>query len=222
MHCEIEFPFLSMVVSGGHSAVYIVRDIGDYEEVASTRDDSAGEAFDKGAKMLGLGYPGGKVIDDLAKQGNRRAIAFPRGRVKADALAMSFSGLKTALWDYLGSNANPAGNAGPAGNASKLCIEDICASFQEAVVDVLVQKTLAARARTGHSRIVLGGGVAANPRLRTAMQQCCTEKGLQLFMPSPIFCTDNAAMIAVAGYYQFLKGDRVDPDTDAYSRSPLH
>jgi N6-L-threonylcarbamoyladenine synthase len=137
MHEEIPYPFLSMVVSGGHSSLYLVRDIGNYEEVASTRDDSAGEAFDKGAKMLGLGFPGGKVIDDLAKKGNARAIAFPRGRVKADPLALSFSGMKTALWDYLTSK------------NGDVVVEDVCASFQEAIVDVLVARATAAMQRFG-------------------------------------------------------------------------
>lgn len=183
MHREIEFPFLSMVVSGGHSSLYLVRGIGDYEEVASTRDDSAGEAFDKGAKMLGLGYPGGKVIDDLAKKGDRRAVAFPRGRVKADPLALSFSGLKTALWDFLSSQ-----------HGKKVVVEDVCASFQEAIVDVLVARAVTAMDRFGIDRVAVAGGVSANSRLRERMEEAAPGA----VFPPMKFCTDNAAMIVYA------------------------
>ncbi len=182
MHRELEFPFLSMVVSGGHSSLYLVRAIGDYEEVASTRDDSAGEAFDKGAKMLGLGYPGGKVIDDLAKKGDRCAIRFPRGRVKADPLALSFSGMKTALWDFL------------AARPGQIVVEDVCASFQEAIVDVLVARAIAAMERFGVDRVAVAGGVSANSRLRERMEEAAPGA---VFPPMKL-CTDNAAMIAYA------------------------
>jgi len=204
MHREIDFPFLSMVVSGGHSSLYLVRDIGDYEEVASTRDDSAGEAFDKGAKMLGLGYPGGKVIDDLARQGNRRAIAFPRGRVKADPLALSFSGLKTALWDYL------------AANAGKVVVEDVCASFQEAIVDVLVARAIAAMERFDVDRVAVAGGVSANSRLRERMEEAAPGA----VFPPMRFCTDNAAMIAHAAVRRLERGLSCD-DLEVRSRLPL-
>jgi len=204
MHREIDFPFLSMVVSGGHSSLYLVRDVGDYEEVASTRDDSAGEAFDKGAKMLGLGYPGGKVIDDLARQGNRRAIAFPRGRVKADPLALSFSGLKTALWDYL------------AANAGKVVVEDVCASFQEAIVDVLVARAIAAMERFDVDRVAVAGGVSANSRLRERMEEAAPGA----VFPPMRFCTDNAAMIAHAAVRRLERGLSCD-DLEVRSRLPL-
>jgi N6-L-threonylcarbamoyladenine synthase len=204
MHEEIGFPFLSMVVSGGHSSLYLVRDVGNYEEVASTRDDSAGEAFDKGAKMLGLGYPGGKVIDDLAKKGDHRAIAFPRGRVKADPLALSFSGLKTALWDYLGSR------------KSDVAVEDICASFQEAIVDVLVARAVTAMERFGIDRVAVAGGVSANSRLRVRMQEAAPGS----VFPPMKYCTDNAAMIVYAAARRLERGLACD-DLEVRSRLPL-
>ena len=208
-----EFPYTSLIVSGGNTSLYAVQDPVTYTRLGRSRDDAAGEAFDKVAKLLDLGYPGGPVISKLALEGNPAAIAFPRAWLGEDSLDFSFSGLKTSVVNHV--NTQRRTNL-------PFALADICASFQEAVVSVLVKKTLAAAAQTGHTRIVLGGGVAANTRLRTVMQQHCAEKGLQLFMPSPVFCTDNAAMIAVAGYHQFLRGDRVNPDTDAYSRSPLN
>ena len=206
---DIAFPFLSMVVSGGHSSLYVVRDIGDYEEVSATRDDSAGEAFDKGAKMLGLGYPGGKVIDDLAKKGNPKAIAFPRGRVKEDPLALSFSGMKTALWDYLA--ANP--------DRTRASTEDVCASFQEAIVDVLVARVAAAIEITGIDRVAVAGGVSANSRLRTRMQDAAPGA---VFPPMSL-CTDNAAMIGHAAACRIERG--LEPgesdNLEVRSRLPL-
>jgi N6-L-threonylcarbamoyladenine synthase len=204
MHKELGFPFLSMVVSGGHSSLYLVRDVGNYEEVACTRDDSAGEAFDKGAKMLGLGYPGGKVIDDLAKRGNAKAIAFPRGRVKADPLALSFSGLKTALWDYLRSK------------NGDVVIEDVCASFQEAIVDVLVQRAVAAMDRFGVDRVAVAGGVSANSRLRVRMEEAAPGA----VFPPMKYCTDNAAMIVYAAARRLERGLACD-ELEVRSRSPL-
>jgi N6-L-threonylcarbamoyladenine synthase len=201
---EIDMPFLSMVVSGGHSSIYIVRDIAEYEEVAATRDDSAGEAFDKGAKMLGLGYPGGKVIDDLSKKGDRDAVRFPRARVKADALAMSFSGLKTALWDYLAASSASAG------------IENVCASFQEAIVDVLVRRATAAMEQFGIERVAVAGGVSANSRLRERMQEAAPGA---VFPPMSL-CTDNAAMIAHVVVRRLERGLAAS-DLDVRSRLPL-
>jgi N6-L-threonylcarbamoyladenine synthase len=201
---EMEFPFLSMVVSGGHSSIYVVREVGDYEEIAATRDDSAGEAFDKGAKMLGLGYPGGKVIDDLAKTGDPKAIAFPRGRVKADPLALSFSGMKTALWDYLSYD------------RPKASVEDVCASFQEAIVDVLVRRATMAMEIVGVDRVAVAGGVSANSRLRTRMQEAAPGA---VFPPMHL-CTDNAAMIAHAAVRRLEAGLDCS-DLDVKSRLPL-
>ena len=204
MHREIAFPFLSMVVSGGHSSLYLVRAIGEYEEIASTRDDSAGEAFDKGAKMLGLGYPGGKVIDDMAKAGNRRAVDFPRGRVKGDALALSFSGMKTSLWDYLGAR------------DGKVVVEDVCASFQEAIVDVLVKRATSAMDLLGIDRVAVSGGVSANSRLRQRMEEAAPGA----VFPPLRYCTDNAAMIGHACVRRLEAGLSCD-DLDVRSRSPL-
>lgn len=201
---ELEMPFLSMVVSGGHSAIYLVREVGDYVEITATRDDSAGEAFDKGAKMLGLGYPGGKVVDDLARKGNARAVAFPRGRVKKDPLALTFSGLKTALWTFLCERDAPPP------------IEDLCASFQEAIVDVLVDRALAAVELAGTARVAVAGGVSANSRLREKMAAAIPGS---VFPPMNL-CTDNAAMIAYAAVRRLEKGLASD-DLEVRSRLPL-
>ncbi|TFH32694.1 MAG: tRNA (adenosine(37)-N6)-threonylcarbamoyltransferase complex transferase subunit TsaD [Myxococcales bacterium] len=202
-------PFLSGVVSGGHTALYLVREIGDYAEIASTCDDSAGEAFDKGAKMLGLGFPGGREIDNLAKRGQPNAVSFPRARVRRDPMAWSFSGLKTALWDYLRS---------PSRTAS---IEDVCASFQEAIVDVLVDRCTKAMATTGIPRVALAGGVAANSRLRARMDMAVSERGGILSYPPPSLCTDNAAMVAFVAWLRLEAGISCDDAIHAVSRLPL-
>lgn len=207
------FPYTALIVSGGNTSLFAVDDPLTFTRLGRTRDDAAGEAFDKVAKLLDLGYPGGPVISRLAADGNPSAIAFPRARLGEDNLDFSFSGLKTSVATHVHNQSR---------NQQPLAVNDICASFQEAVVDVLVDKTLAAAQRTGHQRVVIGGGVAANPRLRAALAARCSSQGLDLFMPSPMWCTDNAAMIALAGYYQFLGGQLVDTDTDAYSRSPLN
>ena len=208
-----DFPYTALIVSGGNTSLFAVNDPLTFTRLGRTRDDAAGEAFDKVAKLLDLGYPGGPVISRLAANGNPAAIAFPRARLGDESLDFSFSGLKTSVASHVH---NQSGNRQP------LAVGDICASFQEAVVDVLVEKTVAAAQRTGHRRVVIGGGVAANPRLRAALAARCASLGLELFMPSPVWCTDNAAMIALAGYYQFLGGQLVEADTDAYSRSPLN
>jgi N6-L-threonylcarbamoyladenine synthase len=204
MHRELAFPFLSMVVSGGHSSLYVVRAVGEYEEIASTRDDSAGEAFDKGAKMLGLGYPGGRVIDELAKKGNRRAVDFPRGRVKDDALALSFSGMKTSLWDHLQAR------------EGRVVVEDVCASFQEAIVDVLVRRATTAMEMLGIDRVAVSGGVSANSRLRERMEEAAPGA----VFPPMRFCTDNAAMIGHAAVLRLEAGLACD-ELDVRSRLPL-
>ncbi len=205
---NLEMPFLSMVVSGGHTAVYLVSDIGEYAEVAATCEDSAGEAFDKGAKMLGLGYPGGRLIDETARGGDRGAIRFPRGRVKRDPLAFSFSGLKTALWDYLRRDDN---------NGS---LPDICASFQEAIVEVLVRRAVTLAERLQVPRIAVAGGVAANSRLRELMTSETEEGGFEVVFPPMSLCTDNAAMIAYVATRR-LECELPGEELVAVSRLPL-
>jgi N6-L-threonylcarbamoyladenine synthase len=208
-----DFPYTALIVSGGNTSLFAVTDPITFTRLGRTRDDAAGEAFDKVAKLLDLGYPGGPAISRLAATGDPTAIAFPRARLAEDSLDFSFSGLKTSVAAYVASQHR---------TLQTPAVSDICASFQEAVVDVLVDKTLNAARQTGHRRVVIGGGVAANQRLRDVFTERCAAQGLELFMPSPQFCTDNAAMIGLAGYYQFLGGRLVDADTDAYSRSPLN
>lgn len=208
-----DFPYTALIVSGGNTSLFAVDDPVTFTRLGRTRDDAAGEAFDKVAKLLGLGYPGGPVISRLAADGNPKAIAFPRARLGEHSLDFSFSGLKTSVASYVASQRR-AGQT--------IAVANVCASFQEAVVEVLVDKTLAAAKQTGHQRVVIGGGVAANPRLRAVLGERCAATGLHLFMPSPVFCTDNAAMIAAASYYQFLGGRLLAADADAYSRSPLN
>lgn len=203
----LETPFLSAVVSGGHTSIYLVRDIGDYLEVASTRDDSAGEAFDKGAKMLGLGYPGGRVVDECARQGNPKAFSFPRAKVKADRFAFSFSGLKTALREFL--LANP-----------EAPIADVCASFQEAIVDVLCQRLVDASRHLDVGVVAVAGGVSANSRFREKMAVIEASEGLKVVFPPMRFCTDNAAMIAHAAWLQSQRG-LAQPLGAVQSRAPL-
>lgn len=198
---EVPFPYIALLVSGGHTLLYCVNDVGDYRYLGGTRDDAAGEAFDKVAKILGLGYPGGRVIDQLAKRGNRAAIRFPRARLRKDGFEFSFSGIKTAVWHRVQS-----GNGGLPENDTA----DIAASFQEAVVDMLIEPTLRAALATGIGRIVLSGGVAANSRLREKMKERADREGMAVFFPAPKFCTDNGAMIALTGHHWLKRGKRDD------------
>jgi len=207
---EIAMPYLALVVSGGHTALFTVEDYGRYRKIGSTRDDAAGEAFDKVAKLMGLGYPGGKVIDDLAKRGNRRRVRIPRARVKGAPLDFSFSGVKTAVATFLRSH-----------DARATRPEDLAASFQEAVVDMLLAPTLAAARQIGASVIALTGGVAANSRLRESLSAAAADEGLKVIAPSLRYCTDNAAMIALAGGCRLLKGDRDELTIDAAANLPL-
>jgi len=209
-----DFPFVALVASGGHSSIYLVHDYLSYELIGQTRDDAAGEAFDKVAKLLGLDYPGGPVIAENAAEGNREAISFPRAWLEADSLDFSFSGVKTAVVNYV-NNANQ--------EEGQLEIADICASFQEAVVDVLVEKTVAAAKKLKVSQVVLAGGVGANRRLREHLTARGRMENINVFLPPRHFCTDNAAMIAVAGYHLF-KGGRYEANAinmDVYSRSQI-
>ena len=206
------FPYLALAVSGGHSSIYLVNDPLSYKLLGQTRDDAAGEAFDKVAKLLGLGYPGGPIIAEISEQGNSDAVAFPRAWLEPDSLDFSFSGVKTAVVNFI-NQANL--------KKEELNIPDICASFQEAIADVLVEKTLAAARKFGISRIVLAGGVAANQRLRGLMSSRGSKENFSVYLPPKEFCTDNAAMIAVAGYHLFKNRKQTARtiDMDVYSRS---
>jgi N6-L-threonylcarbamoyladenine synthase len=203
---ELTPPFLCLVASGGHSHLVIVRDYGEYEILGRTRDDAAGEAFDKVARAIGLGYPGGPKIDKLAKEGNPDAIEFPRASIEGAPYDFSFSGVKSAVLNYI--------NGCKMKNQS-FSEADIAASFQRAVVDVLTSHTMLAAKDYGISQIAIAGGVACNSGLREGMKQECEKRGYSFYMPTPILCTDNAAMIGAAGYYEFQKGVRHDLDLNA-------
>ena len=206
---EIAFPVICLVASGGHSEIFLVRGHGDYLILGRTRDDAAGEAFDKSARILGLPYPGGVSIDKLSKDGNAGAVPLPRAQLGPDSLDFSFSGLKTAV---LNAHKDPA--------LAAVSLPDWAASVQEAIVGALVAKTLTAAQRHGVGHVLLAGGVAANSRLKSAMQDACGDAGLRLTLPPPRLCTDNAAMIACAGYYHWQAGkiDGLDLDTLASER----
>lgn len=205
-HKTLEPPFVCLVASGGHSHLVKVIDYGKYEILGRTRDDAAGEAFDKVARAIGLGYPGGPKIDALSKEGNPNAIEFPRAKITDSEFDFSFSGLKSAVLNYL----NQCEMKGQVVNTA-----DVAASFQKAVVDVLVEHTILAAKNNGMNKVALAGGVASNSTLRTALQKACGDNKMECYHPSPILCTDNAAMIAAAGYYEFINGTRHGLDLNA-------
>lgn len=198
---ELEPPFLCLIVSGGHTHLAMMEDYGSFRILGQTRDDAAGEAFDKVARAIGLGYPGGPKVEAAAKRGDPEAYHFPRGKVTDHPYDFTFSGIKSAVLNFL----NHASMSG-----ETVRQEDVAASFQQAVVDVLVERAVAAALSLKQDRLVLAGGVACNGALRAALESACEREGIRLYRPKPILCTDNAAMIASAGYFHFLKGDRAD------------
>ena len=205
-HPDLEPPFLCEIISGGHTHLVIVKDYGSFEILGRTRDDAAGEAFDKVARAIGLGYPGGPKIDKLAKEGNPHAIDFPRAHMEDAPYDFSFSGVKSAVLNHL----NKCRMTG-----EPIVEADIAASFQQAVVDVLVDNAIRAAKDYHMDRLAIAGGVASNGALRAAMEAACEKEGIRFYRPSPIFCTDNAAMIGVAAYYEYQKGTRHGWDLNA-------
>ena len=203
---ELEPPFLCLVVSGGHTHLVRVVDYGNYEILGKTRDDAAGEAFDKVARAIGLGYPGGPKIEKVSHEGNPEAIAFPRAKVADGVYDFSFSGLKSAVLNYLNGAKMKGEEINPA---------DVAASFQKSVTDVLVEHAMHAIDEYKMDKFAIAGGVASNGTLRKAMEEACAAKGVKFYHPSPILCTDNAAMIGAAGYYDYLAGKRDGLDLNA-------
>lgn len=205
-HPDLEPPFVCLIVSGGHTHLVIVKDYGEFEIIGRTRDDAAGEAFDKVARAVGLGYPGGPKIDKAAKEGNPHAMEFPRAKVEGAPYDFSFSGLKSAVLNYI----NRAKMTG-----EEICVPDLVASFQNAVVEALVSRAVMAAKEYGYEKLAIAGGVASNSALRAAIQEACEREGIHFYHPSPIFCTDNAVMIGAAAYYEYLKGTRHGWDLNA-------
>ena len=208
----LEPPFMCLVASGGHSHLVYVKDYGEYDIIGQTRDDAAGEAFDKVARAIGLGYPGGPKIDAAARNGNPDAIDFPRAKTTEKSYDFSFSGLKSAVLNYI----NQAEMKGEEFNK-----DDLAASFQKAVVDVLTDHTISAAKEYGCNKIAIAGGVASNTALRERLEKECAANGMTFCRPSPVLCTDNAAMIGAAGYYEFKKGVRHGMDLNAVPNLPL-
>lgn len=205
-HKELEPPFFSLVVSGGHTHLVRVKDYGKFDIIGRTRDDAAGEAFDKVARAIGLGYPGGPKIDQVSKEGNPEAIVFPRAHMDDAPYDFSFSGVKSAVLNYI----NGCQMKGEA-----YCQADVAASFQKAVTDVLVENSMRAVEEYRADRFAIAGGVASNRALREAMKRACDERGVSFYYPSPVYCTDNAAMIGAAAYYEYKNGTRHGWDLNA-------
>ena len=209
------FPFIALIASGGTTSIYLVKSHTEFTLLGRTRDDAAGEAFDKVAKVLGLPYPGGPHVSSLATQGDPKSIKFPRAWLETNSLDFSFSGLKTSVLNYFHKIRKNRQTLEPSE------MSDICASFQQAVIDVLISKTILAAKEHNISTIVLGGGVSSNKELRQQFQQQCEKQRLQFYVPRPILCTDNGAMIAVAGYHKYKLHGATPLGDDVYSRSPL-
>ena len=211
-HKDLEPPFVCLVASGGHSHIVNVKSYTDFEVLGRTRDDAAGEAFDKIARVLGLGYPGGPLVDKLSKEGDPKAIAFPRVKMDKDSLDFSFSGVKTAVINYIHKLEQ---------NGEEINRANVAASFQDAVTDALCEHTIEGAKRVGAKTVAIAGGVAANSNLREKMTKECEKYGISVVYPPPVLCTDNAAMIAAAGYYSFLEGNRAGLDLNAIPNLPL-
>lgn len=209
---ELEPPFMALIVSGGHTEIVDVKDYTTCQILGGTRDDAVGEAYDKVARVLGLGYPGGPKIDKIAKEGNPQAIPFKRVYLEKDSFDFSFSGLKTAVLNYI----NQEKQAG-----REIVREDVAASFQQAVMDVVVKKAIEAVKQKQEDKLVLAGGVAANSKLRQMLQETCDREGIRLYRPDPVLCTDNGAMIGAAAYYKYKSGKTDDLDLEAYANLPL-
>lgn len=203
---DLEPPFVCLVVSGGHTHLVVVNDYGKYQIIGRTRDDAAGEAFDKVARAIGLGYPGGPKIDKLSKEGNPNAIKFPKAHIEDGPYDFSFSGVKSAVLNYLN---------GAQMKGEQVVEADVAASFQKAVTDVLVEHAMKAVKDYGMNKFAIAGGVASNSTLRGAMEEACKKNGIEFYHPSPVFCTDNAAMIGVAAYYEYMAGVRHGWDLNA-------
>ena len=203
---DLEPPFACLVVSGGHTHLVVVEDYGKYKILGRTRDDAAGEAFDKVARAIGLGYPGGPKIDKLSKEGNQEAITFPRAHIAESVYDFSFSGLKSAVLNYLN---------GAKMKGEEIVAADVAASFQKAVTDVLVEHAMMAVKEYGFDKLAIAGGVASNSTLRREMELACEKNNVKFYHPSPILCTDNAAMIGAAAYYEYLAGTRHGLDLNA-------
>lgn len=211
-HKELEPPFMALVISGGHTNIVEVTDYNECHVLGQTRDDAAGEAYDKVARVLGLGYPGGPKIDKIAREGNPDAVEFKRVYLEKDSLDFSFSGIKTGVLNYVNSE-RQAGR--------EINVPDVAASFQQAVLEVIVKKTVGAAVQMKKDKIVMAGGVASNSRLRAMMEEACAKEGIKLYYPSPILCTDNAAMIGCAAYYKYKAGHTDDLTLDAVPHLPL-
>ena len=205
-HPDLEPPFVCLIVSGGHTHLVIVKDYGKFEILGRTRDDAAGEAFDKVARAVGLGYPGGPKVDRTAREGNPHAIEFPRGKVDGSPYDFSFSGLKSAVLNHI----NHAKMTG-----EEIHVPDLVASFQNSVVDSLVSRTVMAAKEYGYGQVAIAGGVASNTALRAAMEQACNKAGIRCCYPSPVLCTDNAAMIGAAAYSEYCNGNIAGWDLNA-------
>lgn len=209
---ELKPPFMALVVSGGHTNIVEVTDYNRCQVLGSTRDDAVGEAYDKVARILGLGYPGGPLIDKIAKEGDEEAISFKRVYLDKDSLEFSFSGIKTGVLNYVHHQEQIG---------EEYSVADVAASFQQAVLDVLVDKAMFAAVSHRRDKLVLAGGVAANSKLRQMLQERCQKSGIKLYVPSPILCTDNGAMIGCAAYYSYMSGEIDDLTLDAVAGLPL-